>query len=124
MTFFVAFIATSNSTSRFISRVHREEHARQCRTPHLSRILRSDGFRVAASPARQSGIAWRIAFTPAGRDPEGLALAKDAIRSLRDLWEIPIDYHRVGVTKEQIEKQGLFEDYSENRLQQLASIRR
>jgi hypothetical protein len=45
-------------------------------------------------------------------DPEGLALARDTIRSLRDLWEIPIDYHRVGVIAEQIEEQGLFEDYS------------
>ena len=36
-------------------------------------------------------------------DPEGLALARDAIRSLRDLWEIPIDYHRVALTREQID---------------------
>ena len=35
-------------------------------------------------------------------DPEGFVLADDAIRSLRDLWELPIDYHRVAVTKQQI----------------------
>ena len=36
-------------------------------------------------------------------DPEGLALARDAIRSLRDLWRIPIAYHRVAVRQAQIE---------------------
>lgn len=45
-------------------------------------------------------------------DPEGLALARDAIRSLRDLWEIPIDYHRVALTREQIDEQELYEDFN------------
>ena len=45
-------------------------------------------------------------------DPEGLDLADDAIRTLRDLWEIPIDYCRIGVTKEQIEELKLQEDFN------------
>ncbi len=45
-------------------------------------------------------------------DPEGLALAEDAIRSLRDMWGIPLDYHRVGVTREQVDEMGLANDYN------------
>jgi len=45
-------------------------------------------------------------------DPEGLELADDAIRSLRDLWEVPIDYHRVAVTREQIDELGLASDFN------------
>jgi hypothetical protein len=43
-------------------------------------------------------------------DPEGFELADDAIRSLRDLWGIPIEGHRVAVTEEQIQAQGLYND--------------
>ena len=45
-------------------------------------------------------------------DPEGFELADDAIRSLRDLWEIPIEGHRVAVTEEQIESLGLHGDFN------------
>jgi hypothetical protein len=45
-------------------------------------------------------------------DPEGFVLADDAIRSLRDLWEIPISYHRVAVTREQIDELGLASDFN------------
>ncbi len=44
-------------------------------------------------------------------DPEGLALADDAIRSL-ETWNIPLDGHRVGVTREQIEDFGLAGDFN------------
>jgi hypothetical protein len=36
-------------------------------------------------------------------DPEGLELADDAVRSLRDLHNVPVKGIRVGVTKEQID---------------------
>lgn len=45
-------------------------------------------------------------------DPEGLDLADDAIRSLRDLWDIPADYHRVGVTRSQIDELDLATDFN------------
>lgn len=45
-------------------------------------------------------------------DPEGLVLADDAIRSLRDLWEVPVDYHRVAVTREQIDELELSGDFN------------
>ena len=45
-------------------------------------------------------------------DPSGFYLAEDAIRTLRDLWEIPIDGHRIAVTREQIEEMGLAEDFN------------
>ena len=45
-------------------------------------------------------------------DPEGLELADDAIRSLSDLWGIPVDGHRVAVTRDQIDERGLAEDFN------------
>ena len=45
-------------------------------------------------------------------DPEGLSLADDAIRSLGQLHDIPIDGHRIAVTREQIEELGLAEDFN------------
>lgn len=45
-------------------------------------------------------------------DPEGLDLGDDAIRTLRDLWGIPVDYHRVGVNREQIDDLGIAEDFN------------
>lgn len=45
-------------------------------------------------------------------DPEGLHLADDAVRTLRDLWEIPIDLYRVGVNREQIDELKLSEDFN------------
>jgi len=43
-------------------------------------------------------------------DPEGLDLADDAIRSLDCLFDIQVDYHRVGVTRDQINQLGLADD--------------
>ena len=45
-------------------------------------------------------------------DPEGFALADDALRSLRDLWDVPVDYQRVGVTAEQIKELKLQQDFN------------
>ena len=45
-------------------------------------------------------------------DPEGFALADDALRSLRDLWDVPVDYQRVGVTAEQIKALKLQQDFN------------
>ena len=45
-------------------------------------------------------------------DPEGLDLGDDAIRTLRDLWGIPVDYHRVAVNREQIDDLGIAEDFN------------
>ena len=45
-------------------------------------------------------------------DPEGLDLARDAVTTLRDVWNIPINYHRVGVTREQIDGLDLAEDFN------------
>jgi ParB/Sulfiredoxin domain len=45
-------------------------------------------------------------------DPEGFALADDALRSLRDLWNVPVDCHRVGVTDKQIKELRLQQDFN------------
>ena len=45
-------------------------------------------------------------------DPEGLELADDAIRTLRDLWELPVVGHRVCITREQINELNLAEDFN------------
>ena len=45
-------------------------------------------------------------------DPEGFDLADDAIRSLRDLWNINVDYCRVGVNREQIDELDLHADFN------------
>ncbi len=45
-------------------------------------------------------------------DPAGFALAEDAIRSLRDLHNVPVDGHRIAVTKEQIKELDLAEDFN------------
>ncbi len=44
-------------------------------------------------------------------DPEGLELADDVIRSL-GLFGVPVDGHRIAVTREQIEELGLAEDFN------------
>ena len=44
-------------------------------------------------------------------DPEGLSLADDAIRSL-ELHRVPVDGHRIAVTREQIEDLELVEDFN------------
>ncbi len=45
-------------------------------------------------------------------DPEGFDLADDAIRSLRDLWHVEVDYCRVGVNRNQIDQLGLHIDFN------------
>jgi hypothetical protein len=45
-------------------------------------------------------------------DPEGFELADDAIRSLRDLWDIPIEGHRIAVTRDQIDELDLASDFN------------
>ena len=45
-------------------------------------------------------------------DPEGFELADDAIRSLRDLWRVPVDYFRIAVTREQIDELDLAQDFN------------
>ncbi|MCY2990915.1 MAG: ParB N-terminal domain-containing protein [Planctomycetota bacterium] len=45
-------------------------------------------------------------------DPDGLELADDAIRSLSQLWEIPIDGHRIAITREQVNELGLADDFN------------
>jgi hypothetical protein len=44
-------------------------------------------------------------------DPEGLELADDAIRSL-ELHQVPVDGHRIAVTRDQIDTLGLAEDFN------------
>lgn len=45
-------------------------------------------------------------------DPEGMDLADDAVRSLRDLFNVPVDYHRVAVKRDQIDELGLAKDHN------------
>ena len=45
-------------------------------------------------------------------DPEGWELADDAIRTLRDLWGLPVKGHRVAVTRDQIDEMDLAEDFN------------
>ena len=37
-------------------------------------------------------------------DPEGFDLADDVIKTLRDLWDVDVDYQRVAVNREQIDE--------------------
>ena len=45
-------------------------------------------------------------------DPGGLELADDAIRSLQDKHGVPVDGHRIAVTREQIEELELADDFN------------
>jgi hypothetical protein len=65
-----------------------------------------------ASRFKRSGKKSMVLLVVSDYDPKGLALAKDAIRSLRDLWGIRISYHHVAVTEEQIEEQDLEQDFN------------
>ena len=69
-------------------------------------------WRDMAYRFRQSGKKRMTLVVASDFDPEGLDLADDAIRSLRDMFDIPVDYHRVGVTMEQVEQFGLAEDFN------------
>lgn len=69
-------------------------------------------FREISRRFRESGKPRMTLIVVSDYDPEGLDLADDAIRTLRDLWSIPIDYHRVGVNREQIELHNLATDFN------------
>lgn len=69
-------------------------------------------FREIAGRFRNSGKEAMTLIVCSDYDPEGLDLADDAVRTLRDLWSIPVDYHRVAVNREQIEDLGLAEDFN------------
>ena len=69
-------------------------------------------WRDMAARFRASGRKYMTLIVISDYDPEGLELADDAVRSLRDLWDIPVDYHRVAVTREQIDELGLAEDFN------------
>jgi len=60
----------------------------------------------------QSGKERMTLIVVADYDPAGLNLADDAVRSLRDRHNIPVDGHRIAVNPEQIEELGLAEDFN------------
>ena len=45
-------------------------------------------------------------------DPEGLDLADDGVRSLRDCFGVDVDYHRIAITPTQIEELNLQSDFN------------
>ncbi len=67
-------------------------------------------IRDIAGRFKKSGKAAMTLIVVSDLDPEGLELADDAIRSLRDLWNIPVDYHRAAVTQQHVAELGLAED--------------
>jgi hypothetical protein len=69
-------------------------------------------WKKMAQRFRRSGKASMVLVIASDYDPEGLELADDAIRSLRDLWDIPIEGHRVAVTRDQIEELDLASDFN------------
>jgi hypothetical protein len=60
----------------------------------------------------ESGKERLVVIVISDLDPEGLELADDAIRTLRDVHGLPVEYLRVGVTLEQVENLGLAEDFN------------
>lgn len=69
-------------------------------------------WRDIAKRFKQSGKKKMTLIIVSDYDPEGLELADDAIRSLKQLWKLPVVGHRVAVTREQIDDLGLAEDFS------------
>lgn len=69
-------------------------------------------FRDMARRFKDSGKDSMVLVIVSDFDPEGLELADDAIRTLRDLWEIPIEGHRVAITQDQIAELGLHQDFN------------
>lgn len=69
-------------------------------------------WRDIARRFRRSGRERMTLVVVSDFDPEGLELADDAIRSLSDLWDIPVDGHRIAVTREQVDELGLAEDFN------------
>ena len=59
-----------------------------------------------------SGKEEMILIVASDYDPEGFDLADDAIRSLRDCWGVNVQYHRIGVNREQIDKLNLQADFN------------
>lgn len=60
---------------------------------------------------RQSGKDRMTLIVVSDYDPEGLSLADDAIRSL-ELHGVPVDGHRIAVTRDQIDELDLAEDFN------------
>lgn len=69
-------------------------------------------WRNIADRFRRSGRDTMTLIIVSDYDPEGLELADDAIRSLRDLWALPVEGHRVAVNREQINELNLAEDFN------------
>ena len=69
-------------------------------------------WRDIASRFHRSGKERMTLIVASDYDPEGLDLAEDAIASLRDLWDIPVDYYRVAVNREQVNELDLAEDFN------------
>ena len=69
-------------------------------------------FREIATRYKNSGKTAMTLIVASDFDPEGLDLADDAIRTLRDLWGIQVDYHRVGVNEDQIDEMDLQDDHN------------
>lgn len=69
-------------------------------------------WRDIAARFKRSGCKRMTLIVVSDYDPEGLELADDAIRSLSQLWGIPVDGHRVAVTREQIDALGLANDFN------------
>jgi hypothetical protein len=68
-------------------------------------------WRDIAKRFRASGKERMTLIVVSDHDPEGLELADDAIRSLA-LHDVPVDGHRIAVTREQIEELELAEDFN------------
>ena len=69
-------------------------------------------WRDIAGRFRRSGKERMSLLVLSDYDAAGFYLAEDAARSLRDLWEIPLDFQRVGVNREQIDEQELQGDFN------------
>lgn len=69
-------------------------------------------WRNIAARFRQSDKQAMSLIVASDFDPEGFDLADDAIRSLRDLFGVPVDYHRVAVNEQQIDELGLASDFN------------
>lgn len=69
-------------------------------------------WRDIAEGFHQSGKQAMTLIVLSDYDPEGMDLADDAIRTLRDLWSLPVDYHRIGVIREQIDELNLQADFN------------
>ncbi|MDG1895030.1 MAG: ParB/RepB/Spo0J family partition protein [Fuerstiella sp.] len=69
-------------------------------------------WRDMAQRFRKSGKNAMSLIILSDYDPEGLDLAMDAVRSLRDMFGVSVDYHRVGVTLEQVKDFELETDFN------------